>query len=167
MMARGFGTAEKANNDAARAVESALSTEQMVTLAASKDMRVRELLATRPDLPMGVMITLAQDDKPSVRTELAKNASVVRVPSVLDNLARDRSDAVALALVQNPAVSLDTMEVVASVRRGAVKAEALRRLGRSEAEVAEQMRFGGSAGGEWTEEEAFTVSIEEPKPRRR
>ena len=165
-MARGFGIADKANKDAARIVEAALSTDQMVALSASKDVRVRELLATRADLPMGVMITLAQDDKPSVRAAMASNVGVVRVPSVIQSLARDRADAVALALVRNPAVSSDTVEVIASLRRGAVKADALRRLGRSEAEVAEEVQAANY--GEWSEDEQFTVSIEEPKaPRRR
>jgi hypothetical protein len=164
-MARGFGTADKANKDAARVVEAALTTEDMVALSASKDARVRELLATRTDLPMGVVITLAQDDKSSVRREIAANAAVARVPSVIESLGRDRDDAVASAIVHNTAVSNDAVEVIASYRRGAVRADALRRLGRGDEGFA--MEIENARHGGWSEEEEFTVSIEEPKASKR
>lgn len=155
MIRRLFGAkpATSATDDAPAA---ALTPDMMREHAAHRDVTVREALARRTDLSLGVVIVLSDDDKSSVRQALASNPAVVKAPSAVDVLARDKDTAVALALIANPAISADVVEVMAASRRGVVRDAALQRLGRAANDVPQ------IADPEW-EEETVSVTIEDPR----
>lgn len=85
------------------------SGSELLNLASSKDAKIRESLAARPDAPVSVLILLAQDSKSPVRRAVAANPSVGVAMSVLSILASDKDADVALALVENPATPADTV----------------------------------------------------------
>ena len=100
------------------------SGSELFNLATSRDPKIRESLAARPDAPLSVLIQLAQDSKSDVRKALAANPAVGSSVSVLSILSNDKDSDVVLALVANPATPLATLRVLAdqgkkSVRRAA------------------------------------------------
>ena len=79
------------------------SGSEFIALAASRDARIRESLASRQDAPVSVLIHLALDPKSHVRKALASNPAVGVVTSVVGILAADADPDVVLALVANAA----------------------------------------------------------------
>lgn len=138
-----------------------LTPAEMRELAGDRDAAIREALARRSDLSLGVVIVLSDDDKPAVRKAIAANPAVIKAPSAVNVLAADRDPGVVIALVGNEAVSDDVVEVIAASRRGIVRDAALRRLGRAGEEP-----VGGMGGQEDWEEEAITVTVEDPRNAR-
>lgn len=81
------------------------SAAELLALASSKDVRVRESLAARTDLPLATLLHLAQDVKASVRVALAKNPAIGEIGSVVSILTNDMDQDVLLALVGNPMIA--------------------------------------------------------------
>ncbi len=100
------------------------SGSELFNLATSKDAKIRESLAARPDAPLSVLILLAQDSKSNVRKALAANPAVGIAASVLSILAADKDTDVVLALVENAATPVATVRALLdhgkkNVRKGA------------------------------------------------
>lgn len=85
------------------------SGSELLNLASSKDARIRESLAARPDAPVSVLILLAQDPKAGVRRALAANPAIGVATSVLAILSSDRDADVVMALVANEATPVSTL----------------------------------------------------------
>jgi len=88
------------------------SGSELFNLATSKDPKIRESLAARPDAPLSVLILLAQDSKSNVRKALAANPAVGIATSVLAILSTDKDADVALALVENIATPATTLRAL-------------------------------------------------------
>ena len=88
------------------------SGSELFNLATSKDAKIRESLAARPDAPLSVLILLAQDSKSNVRKALAANPAVGIAASVLSILAADKDTDVVLALVENAATPVATVRAL-------------------------------------------------------
>jgi len=104
------------------------SSAELFNVALSKDAKIRESLAARPDAPLSVLIRLAQDSKSSVRMALAGNPAVGGAFSVLSILAGDKDTDVALALVSNAATPVGTLRTLAEHNKKNVRRAAQARL---------------------------------------
>lgn len=80
------------------------SAAELLALASSRDVKIRESLAARSDAPLTAMLTLAQDPKSSVREALASNPAVAEASSVVSILSADKDQDVVVALVKNEAI---------------------------------------------------------------
>ncbi|WP_084124463.1 hypothetical protein [Demequina sp. NBRC 110054] len=121
-MARGFNYAAGSSADATRVQEADLDREQIVEFASSRNPVVRERLAERADLPLGVAVTLVHDSVTDVRLALAGNASVSE--AILEELAADKQRAVLIALAGNPRVPAALLERLSQHRRSDVRSAA-------------------------------------------
>jgi len=104
------------------------SGSELLTLSSSKDAKIRESLAARPDAPVSVMILLAQDPKAHVRKALAANPAIGVAASVLALLAADRDTDVVLALAENPVTPPRTLNALVNHGKKNVRRIAEERL---------------------------------------
>ncbi|WP_291380497.1 hypothetical protein [Demequina sp.] len=104
------------------------SALELINLASSRDVSIREGVAARPDAPIGALILLAQDPKAKVRRALAANAAVARAESVQGMLVGDRDSDVALALASNPATPDATLRRLLNYGKKSVRTVAQQRL---------------------------------------
>jgi len=104
------------------------SGSELFNLASSKDAKIRESLAARPDAPLSVLICLAQDSKSNVRKTLAANPAVGAATSVLAILGADKDADVVLALVENAATPVATLQVLLDHGKKSVRKAAQSRL---------------------------------------
>ena len=104
------------------------SGSELFNLATSKDAKIRESLAARPDAPLSVMILLAQDSKSNVRRALAANPAIGIATSVLSILAGDKDTDVVLALAENAATPAVTLQVLVGHGKKNVRRSAEARL---------------------------------------
>lgn len=81
------------------------SAAELLALASSRDVKIRESLAARPDAPLTVILHLAQDAKSSVRIALAANPIVAEASSAVTILSADKDQDVVVALVNNQAIA--------------------------------------------------------------
>lgn len=98
----------------------------MVLLALSHHRAVRETIAGRDDVPLGVQAALSQDDVAEVRAAITANVHTMR--AVLDCLSVDKSRTVLMGLLRNPCVSVATVHRLALHRRADVRRLATTRL---------------------------------------
>lgn len=98
----------------------------MALLAQSNNRTVRETVAGRDDVPLGVQAALSQDDAVEVRAAVAANVHTMR--SVLDCLSADKNKDVLKALLRNPCVSVEIVDRLAFHRRSDVRRLATARL---------------------------------------
>lgn len=97
-MTLGISQARGASEDVARALDPQVSGSDLLPLAVHKSPAVRAAVASRPDCPMGALISLGHDHNTDVLTTLIRNA---RTPaSVIRSLADHRNPAIADAAVQ-------------------------------------------------------------------
>jgi hypothetical protein len=101
-MARGFAYADGASREVDEASRPIMHRATVVMHAQSRNALVREIIARRPDLPIGLTVTLAHDASEDVRAAIAGNPVVAQ--AVLEHLATDRSVSVLIALVSNPSL---------------------------------------------------------------
>jgi len=99
--------------------------ERLHELGSSADPVIREVVASRPDCPLGLLIQFATDDSHEVRRALARNPAAL---PVIDQLATDRHRDVLKALIANPALPRATLLSLASHKRRDVRNAALERL---------------------------------------
>ncbi len=125
-MARGFNYAPGASEEVAQAQEPGLHRTQVTVLASSKNSVVREAIAGRADLPLGLMVTLAHDKATEVRAAIAANPSAA--PTILEHLVADKHIPVLQALLANPALPPAQVEKLAFHRKSEVRAAAAGRL---------------------------------------
>jgi hypothetical protein len=125
-MARGFASADGASEEVSEAARDVLHKTRVIVLGQSKNKLVREIVAGRPDCPLGILITLTHDRVPDVRAAVAGNP--IASSSILEHLADDKSVEVILALVDNPALSPELLERLAFHRRPEVRAQAAVKL---------------------------------------
>jgi hypothetical protein len=125
-MARGFTQAPGASADVLNAARRELDRADMAPLAQSRHRTVRETIARRTDIPVGIQAALAQDDSAHVRVAIAANAATAK--AVLDHLSADRNEAVLLALLTNPSAPFALVEGLAFHRRREVRRLAVARL---------------------------------------
>lgn len=125
-MARGFSQAPGASVEVLDAARRGLHRTNIALLAQSRNRVVRETIARRDDVPLGIQALLAQDGATEVRVALAANTHTVR--SVLEDLSSDRSRAVLTALLTNPSVSFDIVDGLTRHRRSEVRRLASARL---------------------------------------
>ncbi|WP_062069918.1 hypothetical protein [Demequina sediminicola] len=125
-MARGFQYAPGASDEVVHAREATVLKGELPTLAQSKNAVVRETVAGRLDIPIGVMATLAHDRSVDVRCALASNPHVTS--SVLEHLAGDRHVEVVLAVLGNASTPMELVSELASHRKPAVRDVAEARL---------------------------------------
>ncbi len=104
------------------------SGSELFNLATSRDAKIRESLAARPDAPLSVLILLAQDSKSNVRKALAANPAVGIAASVLSILAADKDTDVVLALVENAATPVATVRALLDHGKKNVRKAAQSRL---------------------------------------
>lgn len=125
-MARGFNYAAGASDEVDAARNPDLDKVALQTMGHSRNAYVREIIAGRPDCPLGLMVTLAHDYVPDVRVAVAGNASALQ--SVMEYLARDKHTGVVTALVANPSLPLHVLSDLALHKRREVREAALTRL---------------------------------------
>lgn len=125
-MARGFNYAPGASEEVAQAQEPGLHRTQVTVLASSKNTLVREAIAGRTDLPLGLMVTLAHDKATEVRAGIAANPTATQ--TILEHLVADRHIPVLEALLGNPALPPALVEKLAFHRKSEVRAAAAARL---------------------------------------
>ncbi len=100
-----------AETERAEAARPGLHRTHIALLAQSRHRIVRETIARRDDVPLGVQAALANDDWWEVRAAMAANPRAAR--SVMDALAIDRHHEVLFALIGNP-----NLEAPIAVRLG-------------------------------------------------
>lgn len=125
-MARGLAQAPSASVEVLDAARRELHRTHIALLAQSRNRTVRETIASRGDVPLGIQAALAQDDATEVRSAIAGNAHTVR--SVLEYLCLDKSHAVLAALLANANVPLEIVEGLALHRHTGVRRLAAARL---------------------------------------
>ncbi|MCB2412955.1 hypothetical protein LGT39_08860 [Demequina sp. TTPB684] len=126
-MTRGFSSSAGANVEVLDAARPGLDRGQMAALATSRHRIVRETIARRDDVPVGIQAALAQDDAMHVRAAIAANPATVN--AVLDHLAADRNKDVVKALLTNRSLPFALVERLAQHRRREVRAAAQARHG--------------------------------------
>ncbi|MDE0572455.1 hypothetical protein ON058_03405 [Demequina sp. B12] len=125
-MARGFNYAPGSSAEVERARQPVVHKTELAVLAASKNSVVKEALARRDDLPLGVMVTLAHDRHTEVRAALATNPHITE--AILDHLVGDRHAEVLEGLLTNPALPVALVEKLAFHKRDSVRSAAADRL---------------------------------------
>lgn len=105
-----------------------LTSDEYMVLVQSKDVSARAAAASRSDAPLGALIAFTQDPKPEVRAAVASNPGIGRTTTVVARLAEDKSLDVVKALIDNPAVSHETVEKIATDGARAARAYAQERL---------------------------------------
>jgi hypothetical protein len=125
-MARGFSYAPGASPEFDEAMQPGLHRAHVQALSQSKNWLVREVIGSREDCPLGVMVGLAHDSHQEVRAAVAKNRAIAR--TVMEHLARDRAPEVVIALIGNPAVDMDIVESLAYHKRADIRGAASARL---------------------------------------
>jgi hypothetical protein len=125
-MARGFNYAAGASGEVHAAREPNLDKGQLQEMGQSKNAYVREIIASRADCPLGLMVTLAHDYVPDVRVAVAGNPSALQ--SVMEYLARDKHAGVIEALVANAALPHHVLADLASHKRRDIRNAAIARL---------------------------------------
>ncbi len=125
-MARGISQEAQFSVRVLDAARPGLHRAQVVLLAQSRDRAVRQTIARRDDVPLGVQAALAQDDAAEVRAAVAANVHTMR--AVLDCLSADKNKAVLAALLANPCVPFEIVDRLAVHRRTEVRQIAIARL---------------------------------------
>lgn len=125
-MARGFAHSPEASVQVLDAARAGLHRSQVALLAQSHHRAVRETIAARDDVPLGVQAALSQDDAVEVRAATAANVHTMR--AVLECLSADRSKTVLAALLHNPCVSFEIVDRLSFHRRADVRQFAAARL---------------------------------------
>ncbi|MFV0287519.1 MAG: hypothetical protein ACK5IM_14210 [Demequina sp.] len=125
-MARGFNYAPGASAEVEQAAQPDLHRTQVAVLATSKNVLVREAIAARHDLPLGLMVTLAHDRSTEVRAAIAANPTST-VP-IMEHLVGDKHVPVLEALLRNPSLAPALVERLAFHRRAEVRSAAAARL---------------------------------------
>lgn len=125
-MARGFHHAPGTDVQMHQAQDPGLTKSELLPLGSSRSAAVREVVASRQDCPLGLMVSLAHDYHVDVRCAIAGNPSAQR--SVLAYLAADRHVEVVLAVVSNPSLPPDVLDELAFHRRAVIKRAAAERL---------------------------------------
>lgn len=113
-------------DELADAADPSLHRTHMALLAQSRQRTVREALAARRDLPLGLQAVLADDEWHAVRATIASNPKAAR--SVLERLTQDKHRAVLVALIANPDVPRDLVENLTEHKRPEVREAASTRL---------------------------------------
>lgn len=116
-----------AETERAEATRPGLHRTHIALLAQSRHRVVREAIARRDDVPLGIQAALANDDWWEVRAAVAANPRAAT--SVMDSLAEDRHHAVLLALIGNP-----NLEAAIAIRLGQHRRQDVREA------MAERMR---------------------------
>lgn len=116
-----------AETERAEAERPGLHRTHIALLAQSRHRIVRETIARRDDVPLGVQAALANDDWWEVRAAMAANPRAAR--SVMDALAQDRHHEVLLSLISNP-----NLEAPIAIRLGQHRRQDVREA------MAERMR---------------------------
>ncbi|PKQ18990.1 MAG: hypothetical protein CVT68_00675 [Actinobacteria bacterium HGW-Actinobacteria-8] len=125
-MARGSAQAPSASVEVLDAARRELHRTHIALLAQSRNRTVRETIASRSDVPLGIQAALAQDDATEVRAAVAGNAHTAR--SVLDYLCSDKSHAVLASMLANANVPREIVERLTFHRRSEVRILAAGRL---------------------------------------
>lgn len=125
-MVRGLSTARGSQQELADAGAAGIHRTHIALLAQSRSGAVREIIATRDDVPFGVQAALSNDDAHEVRAAMAANPRAAI--SVMNHLAADSHHAVLFALASNPNSPREVAETLAGHRRADVRNAALRRL---------------------------------------
>lgn len=125
-MTIGFGPASSARVQLAHAARENLLPAEVAALAQSRHRAVRELVAARTDVPLGVLAALANDTCHQVRAAVAANSRAAR--AVIEHLGADHHVEVARGLVRNDAAPREVLAVLASHRRADVREAAVSRL---------------------------------------
>lgn len=125
-MARGFSHAPGASPEVRAALDPARTKAELLTLGASRNTVVRAAVGSRPDCPLGLMVTLAHDYSVEVRCAVASNDHALR--SVLQYLAADKHVDVVLTVIDNPALPEDLLDELAFHKKPQVRAAAAARM---------------------------------------
>lgn len=126
VVARGFNYAPGASAEVLEAQADDVSRERLLALGGSSNKLAREIVAARPDCPMGLLVTLAHDHVVPVRVAVAANPVALR--TVMVYLSADRNTDVVLALLTNPSLPADVLDELAFHRKTAVRTAAATRL---------------------------------------
>ncbi len=119
-MARGLSPNRGgAESELADARAQGLHRTHIALLAQSRHRAVREAIAKRDDLPLGIQAALANDDWHEVRATVAANPRIAG--SILDALADDRHHLVLLSLLSNDAASREAVRKLESHKRPDVR----------------------------------------------
>jgi len=103
-----------------------LHRTHIALLAQSRHRVVREAIARRGDVPLGVQAALANDDWYEVRAAMAANPRAAW--SVMDAASRDRHHLVVLALISNPSLPHEIAHSLVEHRRQEVRDALAQRL---------------------------------------
>lgn len=125
-MARLTPMRSTADVELVEAARPGLHRTHIALLAQSRHRQVREAVAGRDDVPLGIQAALANDDWHEVRAAIAVNPRAAR--SVMEALGEDRHHEVVLALLDNPSLPYALAERLAFHKRPDVRLAAAVRL---------------------------------------
>lgn len=95
---------ETALESMAKAMDPDLTDGELATLARSEEAKIRAVVGSRAQTPMTTLLKLANDEVPGVRAGVAKNQRPGIPEDLFDQLSRDKSLEVVMAIIDNPTV---------------------------------------------------------------
>ena len=136
---------QTAIGSAQRALDSSLTDNDLAQLARSDEAKVRAAVAERIDTPLTTLVRLASDVAPTVRAGVARNQRVDLPVELREDLAKDKSYEVVVALVQNPALPIGMVRKLARSRNREVALVARKRLSSGEGTTLQRLGMYGTA----------------------
>ena len=136
---------QTAIGSAQRILDASLTDHELAQLAHSDEARVRAAVAERVDAPLTTLVRLASDVSPAVRAGVARNQRVDLPVELREDLAKDKSYEVVVALVQNPALPIGMVRKLARSRNREVALVARKRLSSGEGTTLQRLGMYGTA----------------------
>ena len=119
---------QTAIGSANRALDASLTDNDLAQLARSDEAKVRAAVAERIDTPLTTLVRLASDVAPTVRAGVARNQRVDLPIELREDLSRDKSHEVVVALIHNPATPTSIVGKLARSRNREIATVARNRL---------------------------------------
>ena len=119
---------QTAISSAQRILDASLTDHELAQLAHSDEAKVRAAVAERVDAPLTTLVRLASDVSPTVRAGVARNQRIDLPIELREDLARDKSHEVVVALIHNPAVPSSLVGKLARSRNREIATVARKRL---------------------------------------
>lgn len=88
----------------AKAMDPNLTDGELATLSRSEEAKIRAVVGSRVETPLTTLLKLATDESAGVRAGVARNQRAEIPEDLFDQLSRDKSLEVVLALIENPTV---------------------------------------------------------------
>ena len=136
---------QTAIGSAQRTLDASLTDHELAQLAHSEEAMVRAAVAERVDAPLTTLVRLASDVSPAVRAGVARNQRVDLPIELREDLAKDKSYEVVVALIQNPSLPIGMVRKLARSRNREVAQVARKRLSTGEGTTLQRLGMYGAA----------------------